>query len=72
MERAVSRKLHVGRPYGYHVIVSSMSAVPLPLDVLVQVPQVLFCLLFLHNCHCGILEHVAFISLVQPMAKALS
>lgn len=40
MERAVSGPLRTGRPYGYHVIVSSMAAAPLALDVLVQVPQV--------------------------------
>lgn len=41
VERAVSGPLRVGRPYGYHNIVSSTSAVPLALDVLAQVPQVL-------------------------------
>lgn len=41
VERPVSGPLRVGRPYGYHIIVSSTSAVPLALDVLAQVPQVL-------------------------------
>jgi hypothetical protein len=41
VERPVSGPLCVGRPYGYHIIVSSTSAVPLALDVLAQVPQVL-------------------------------
>jgi hypothetical protein len=41
VERTVSGTLRVGRLYGYHIIVSSTSAVPLALDVLAQVPQVL-------------------------------
>lgn len=39
VERGVSGALRVGRPYGYHVIISSTSDAPLLLDVLVQVPQ---------------------------------
>ncbi len=40
MERPVAGALRAGRAYGYHIIISSASAVPLALDVLAQVPQV--------------------------------
>ena len=39
MERAVGGLLQTGRPYGYHVILTSTSAAPQHLDLLTQVPQ---------------------------------